>query len=146
MYSEQRKQVHLNHKQLKKIFFGCRLNQRTAQKALHDTYFAYAMSIALCYSSNYDDAVEMTNDAFFKIFKHIKNGELWYGNTIASFVAWLKRIVIRSCIGHKRASNKKEAIAGVVAEQIVSEDECESAERFSHAEIAERLNISESLE
>lgn len=130
MYSEQQKQVYLNHKQLRKILSGCRLNQRAAQKALHDAYFAYAMSLALSYSFNYDNAVEMTNYAFLKIFKYIKNGELRYENTIASFVAWLKTIVIRSCIDHVRAFNKKEIIADVGAEQILPEDECETAERF----------------
>ncbi len=131
MYSEKRKQMYLNHSRLKKILSGCRLNKRPAQKVLHHAYFDYTMSIALGYSSNYDDAVEMTNDAFLKIFKHIKNGELRYENIIASFVACLRVIVICSCIDHVKAFNKKEVIAG---------------QGFSHAEIVERLNISEGLE
>ena len=61
--------MHLTNKQLGIILNGCMLNQRGAQKEVYRIYYRYAMSIALRYSSSYDNAIEMTNDAFLKIYK-----------------------------------------------------------------------------
>ena len=55
--------------EIERILDGCRCNQRAEQKELYRKYYGYAMSISLRYSSNYDNAVEMINDAFLKIFK-----------------------------------------------------------------------------
>ncbi len=130
------------------------------------------MAIALRYASNYDNAVEMTNDAFLKIFRDLKNFVPRFESTANSFTGWLKKVVINSCIDHIRMYNKKEMMAGVDLEHVILADERETAEQmlqhkeiiksiqklspaykavfnlyviegFSHAEIADRLNISE---
>ena len=132
----------------------------------------YTMSIAFRYSSSYDNAVEMINDAFLKIFRDLKNFKPRYENTVASFTAWIKQITIYSCIDHIRKYNKKDVAGEFDAGQIVLADESETAQQilqhkeiikcihqlspaykavfilyviegFSHSEIAERLNISE---
>ena len=47
------------------------LNSRESQKILYGSFYGYAMSICDRYSGNYDDAVEILNDGFLKIFKEI---------------------------------------------------------------------------
>ena len=172
IYSEQPNRVHLTNEQIEIILNGCRLNQRRAQKELYRNYYGYAMSIALRYSSSYDNAVEMTNDAFLKIYRDLKNFVPRYDNTVTSFMAWFKKVVINACIDHIRKYNKKEMMASVDPEQVVIADERETPEQmlqhkeiikciqqlapaykavfnlyviegFSHAEIADKLNISE---
>ena len=172
IYSDQTNLVQLTNEQIEIILNGCRLNQRGAQKELYTKYYGYAMSIALRYSSSYDNAVEMTNDAFLKIYRDLKNFVPRYDNTVISFMAWFKKVVINACIDHIRKYNKKEMMANVDPEQVVIADERETAEQmlqhkeiikciqqlapaykavfnlyviegFSHAEIAEKLNISE---
>jgi len=173
IYPYQENRVHLTSEQIEMILNGCRLNQRHAQKELYRMYYGYAMSIALRYSSNYDNAVEMVNDAFLKIYRDLKNFVPRYDNIVASFTAWLKQVVICACIDHIRKYNKKEMMTSVDPEQVVVADERETAEQmlqhkeiikciqqlspayraafnlyviegFSHAEIADKLNISES--
>jgi RNA polymerase sigma factor (sigma-70 family) len=172
IYPQQQTRVHLTSEQIEMILNGCRLNQRNAQKELYRKYYGYAMSIALRYASNYDNAVEMVNDAFLKIYRDLKNFVPRYDNTVASFNAWLKQVVICACIDHIRKYNKKETMTSVDSEQVVIADERETAEQmlqykeiikciqqlspaykavfnlyviegFSHAEIADKLNISE---
>ena len=172
IYSEQSKGVHLTNEQIEIILNGCRLNQRGAQKELYSKYYGYAMSIALRYSSSYDNAVEMTNDAFLKIYRDLKNFVPRYDNTVASFMAWLKKVVVNACVDHIRKYSKKEMIATVDPEQVIIADQRETAEQmlqhkeiikciqqlapayktvfnlyviegFSHTEIADKLNISE---
>ena len=98
---------------MEEILDGCRQNQRAAQKELYSMYYRYAMAIALRYSNNYDNAVEMTNDAFLKIFRDLKNFVPRFSSTANSFTGWLKKVVINSCIDHIRMYNKKEMMAGV---------------------------------
>ena len=64
--------MHLTNQQIKIILNGCRLNERWAQKELYRNYYSYAMSIAFQYSYNYDNAVEITNDTFLKIYKDLQ--------------------------------------------------------------------------
>jgi len=164
--------THLTGEQLEKILSGCRTNCRTAQKELYTNYYGYAMSIALRYSSSHDNAVEMINDAFLKIFTQVKNFTTRYDNILASFTAWLRKVVIYSCIDHLRKYNKNPLSASIEIEHSVPSSACENAEDilqykeiikcvqqlspayravfnlyviegFSHAEIAQKLNISD---
>jgi RNA polymerase sigma factor (sigma-70 family) len=165
-------QERIVNKPIETILNGCRINQRLAQKELYRRYYRYVMSIAMRYTSCYDNAVEMANDAFLKIYMSLKNFEPRYDNTIISFTAWLKKIVIYTCIDHRRKYNKKERMAGVHSDITSLTDESETAEQmlqhkdiikcirqlspaykqvfnlyviegFSHAEIAGKLNVSE---
>jgi len=172
MRTEQFNSMHLTNEQIKIILKGCMLNERAAQKELYVNYYSYAMSIAMRYSSNYDNAVEMTNDGFLKIYRDLKNFVPRFDNTIASFTAWLKKIMINTCIDHIRKYGKKEMTNSIEIEQVSITDQRETAEQmlqhkeiikciqqlspvykavfnlyviegFSHAEIAEQLDISE---
>ena len=87
IYPYQQNKVHLTNEQIEMILNGCRLNKRDAQKELYRKYYGYAMSIALRYASNNDNAVEMVNDAFLKIYRDLKNFIPRHDNTVASFTA-----------------------------------------------------------
>ena len=172
IYPEQKNEVHPTSEQIKIILEGCKENQRDAQKKLYRIYYSYAMAIALRYSSNYDNAVEMTNDGFLKIYRDMKNFVPRYGNTAASFMGWFKKILVNACIDHIRKYNRKETMASADINNLTLADERETAEQilqhkeiikciqrlspvykavfnlyviegFSHAEIADKLNISE---
>jgi len=154
------------------ILNGCKLNERAAQKELYSRYYRYAMSIALRYSANYDNAVEITNDAFLKIYRELKKFVPRHSNTVFAFTAWFKQVVIYTCIDYLRKYNKKEMRFSVDPLSTVIEDTHENAEEilrhkeiihciqqlspvykivfnlyavegFSHSEIATKLNISE---
>lgn len=92
---------------------SCAKNDRHAQKLLYQHYFSIAMNIALRYSSNYDNAVEMVNDGFLKIFNDLKNFTPVSQNILLSFHGWLKRIMINACIDHIRKYRKKELMVSV---------------------------------
>jgi len=173
IFPEQNNTVRLTNEQLERILNGCMLNQRAAQKEIYCIYYSYIMSIALRYSSSYDNTIEMINDTFLKVYRGLKNFTPRYNNTIASFTAWLKKIAVNACIDHVIKYNKKDVLSiGVSYEQMQLTDEHETAEQmmqhkeiiqciqqltpayktvfnlyviegFSHAEIAFKLNISE---
>ena len=50
---------------------ACKKGKRTAQKELYRRFFAYGMTVCLHYTSKQEEAEEVLNDAFFKVFKNI---------------------------------------------------------------------------
>ena len=49
----------------------CKSNQRSAQAALYQKYYGYAMSICLPYSKDRSEAEEIAHDGFLKVFTKI---------------------------------------------------------------------------
>jgi RNA polymerase sigma factor (sigma-70 family) len=85
---------------------GCVLNQRESQKKLYNSFYGYAMSVCGRYASRYEDASEILNDGFLKIFKEIHHFKPAYSDVISSFKGWLRKIMVYTAIDHYRKNNK----------------------------------------
>ena len=90
---------------------GCALNERESQKKIYNSFYGYAMAICDSYANNEDDAVEILNDGFLKIFKEIHRYKPAYSNEINSFKGWLRKIMVCTAIDHFR-KNKKHRVVG----------------------------------
>lgn len=77
------------------ILLGCGEMQRESQKSLYKEFYAYSMSICLRYADNRDEAAEILNDGFMKIFKNIKKFDLK-----RPFKPWLRKIMVNTAINH----------------------------------------------
>lgn len=84
----------------------CVQNSRESQKKIYSSFYGYAMSICERYAGNYDDAVEIVNDGFLKIFKEIYRYRPAYIDTTASFKGWLRKIMVYTAIDHYRKNKK----------------------------------------
>ena len=151
-----------NYESLDSIIKGCIQKEEKAQEKLYKDYFGYALSVALLYSNNRNDAIETVNDSFIKIFREIKTFDL-----SLSFKAWLRRIVINTSLDRIR-KNKRILLGQAEAMQLYdnSPSVCEllqaqeitsllnylphihktvfmlfEIEGYSHEEIAKRLKI-----
>lgn len=78
---------------LEKIIKGCRKGQRESQKELYKMFYGYGMSITLRYADSRDQAAEILNDAFMKIFTNIAQYD-----PSRPFKPWLRRIIINTAI------------------------------------------------
>jgi RNA polymerase sigma factor (sigma-70 family) len=149
----------------KDLIEGCKKGKQKAQKLLYDNYSRSMYLICLRFTKNEEDAQDVLQEAFIKIFKHIltfrEESSLYY---------WIKRIVINTAINFQRSqlflhaqlnSNEVENVQGV--EDAVSNyqyeellkllqalpDGCRiifnlyAIEGYKHKEIAEKLGISE---
>ncbi len=76
---------------------GCLHNDRRSQKALYDRFYGYALSVASAYCGQEEEAREVLNDAFLKIFTSIDRYDEAF-----SFTTWLRTIVVRTAINHYR--------------------------------------------
>lgn len=74
---------------------------RKSQEKLYRSYYSYAMAICMRYTKNKDEAMEICNDGFLKVFL---KGEQF--DTKYPFKAWLKRIMVNTAIDFNRKNQK----------------------------------------
>lgn len=77
----------------------CRSQSRSAQKSLYESYSGKMLTICLRYLKNEDDAMEVLNNAFMKVFTKITQYK-----SEGSLEGWIKRIVINSAIDFVRST------------------------------------------
>ena len=148
------------------IVNGCKTGDRKAQERLYKNYYRAMMSICLRYTKIDEDAVEVLNNAFLKVFKNIQR----YDPKQAALYTWIRTIVINSCIDFvkqkqklERADELKEESEMQLMPEVVSKIRTKELldqvrrltpatqavfnlyvlEGYNHKEIGELLNISE---
>lgn len=146
---------------------GCMANHAGAQQLLFDRYSKKMMGVCLRYVSNYEEAQDILQESFIKVFQKISSYE---GK--GSLDGWIRRIIINTALDHFRKnkdyrfqqeiSEEEHAIATEmnVMENIQVKElltiiqalpagfrtvfNLYAVEGFSHKEIGEMLGISES--
>ncbi len=91
---------------------GCKQRNRESQRMLYKHHYAYAMSICLRYSKTKEEAREILNDGFMKVFSKIEQY-----NPETSFLGWLRRIMINTAIDHYRKEVKHYHQVSIESEQ-----------------------------
>ena len=150
---------------LKELVRGCRKRRRESQKKLYKMFYAYGMSICLRYADSRNEAVQILNDAFMKVFSNIDSYDM-----DRPFKPWLRQIIVNTAINHCRkqdetehweeldgseaaASHDQNIISGITYDEIIDMVRQLSPsyravfnlyviEGFKHKEIAEMLGIS----
>lgn len=72
-----------------------------AQELLYRKYYGYAMGISLRYARNKEDALELLNDSFLKVFFNI-----YIFDQKKEFRAWIRKIIINTAIDNYRIKRK----------------------------------------
>jgi RNA polymerase sigma-70 factor (ECF subfamily) len=142
---------------------GCQKNDRKSQRSLYQHFYGYSMSICLRYADNRDEAVELVNESFMKIFKNIAAFDI-----TRPFRPWIRKILINTCINHFRKkkvdfadefdaannlADSEEILSGISYQEILdiirqlspayrAVFNLHVIEGYKHEEIAEMLNIS----
>ncbi|MBB1284882.1 sigma-70 family RNA polymerase sigma factor [Flavisolibacter sp. BT320] len=146
---------------------GCIQNQAAAQRALYDRYSHKMFAVCYRYAHNREDAEDMLQEGFIKVFSQIHKFE-----NRGALEGWIRRIMIHTCINilkkNKRFNEsvdlihagalqvREESIPSIVqAKEVV---ECirmlplgyrtvlnlYAIEGFSHKEISDMLDVEES--
>jgi RNA polymerase sigma factor (sigma-70 family) len=77
-------------------------------EVLYKHYYGYAMSIALRYSHSKDEACEIVNDSFMKVFEKLDQY-----NPENKFKGWFRRILINTSIDYYRRNAKHSGIMDI---------------------------------
>lgn len=75
----------------------CVEGEMKAQRELYDRYAARLMPVAMRYAKSQEDAEDILQDAFIKIFNSLESFR-----QEAQFLTWLKRVVMNTAINHNR--------------------------------------------
>lgn len=154
-----------NTNKLTFILDSCRQGNRASQMRLYEHFYSYGLGICLRYSKNREEALEILNDGFLKVFNKLDQYDSAY-----PFTAWLRRIFINAAIDYHRKYHKNklvvealsfeeaqpvynDAIANLSFEELVQVIQklppayrlvfnLFVIEDMKHHEIAEQLNIS----
>jgi RNA polymerase sigma factor (sigma-70 family) len=84
--------------ELNQLVVNCRSGDRSAQYRLYEHFYGYALSLCNRYAENLEEAQEVLNDAFFKIFTKLDRY-----NPDHSFKGWLHRVVVNTAIDRYRS-------------------------------------------
>lgn len=90
MADEQKQRLH-------KLVQGCKNDDPQSQRALFEKYYGLLFGICLRYANDRDEAKDILQEGFVKIFNHIKNYEF-----TGSFEGWMKRVMINTAIDQYR--------------------------------------------
>lgn len=115
---------------------GCALNNRESQKKIYGSFYGYAMAICDRYANKQEDAVEIINDGFLKIFREIHHYQPAYNDVISSFKGWLRKIMIYTAIDHFRKYHKHQMATDLdnISYQVPAYS-IDALDRISHEEI-----------
>src|SRR5690606_10240195 len=83
------------------LILGCIQKSRGHQELLYKKYYGYVMAISLSYGSNREEAQEIVDDTFMKVFEAIGTFD-----RDQPFKGWLRRITINTAIDHLRRNKR----------------------------------------
>ena len=145
---------------------GCRENNRKSQEMLYGRYARAMYNLCLIYESDRDNAKDILQEAFIKIFRNIESFD-----RKGSLKGWMKKIITNTAIDNYRKNHNEaqfiqidnivqpfsneESVASILnTKDIISQVnrlpngarmifQLYAIEGYSHKEIADLLNISE---
>ncbi len=150
---------------LHKTVLACQDNKPTAQQELYDMFKSKMFAICLRYAGNYDDAQDILQEGFLKVFEKIKQ----FGFK-GAFEGWIRRIMVNTALEKYRLHYRQVPINENIAEidynqenDIVADIDMQelvkiiqelspryrvvfnlyALEGYSHKEISEMLEITE---
>lgn len=94
------------------------------------------------YAHNDDDAMEITNDGFLKIFRELSSFAARYDDVEASLKGWMKRIIINTAIDHFRKNQKFQSNISLDDSLYQAEDHSESSiDKLSYDELYKIIQL-----
>ncbi len=151
---------------LASVIQGCCQNRQSAQRQLYEAYYGLAKNICMRYASSQEEAEEMTDDGFVRIFHKIA-----YYDPEQPFEAWFRTVMVHTAIDYFRRYQSRMNMTDLevgfdvpyedsVLEQMSADEIMELVQRlpptyravfslsvidgYTHPEIARMLGIQES--
>ncbi|MFA0964820.1 RNA polymerase sigma factor [Roseivirga sp. BDSF3-8] len=147
------------------LITGCCKKDRKAQRKLYDLYAGQMLVVAMRYVKAQDEAEDILQEAFIKVFKNIETFR-----KESSLFFWIKKILVNTALNHQRSKlymypmvdvdemrslqQQETTLSGYRYQELLGfihrlPDGCRvifnlfAIEGYGHKEIAKMLNISE---
>ena len=120
----------MGEEELHQLIGGCIKQDRGSQKMLYKAFYGFSMGICLRYTNNREEAAEVMNQGFYKVFTRIDTYD-----RARPFKAWLGKIMMNVSIDYYRANLK-----------MAYTEDLDHAEHVSNGDLADKkLNYDDLL-
>lgn len=86
---------------------GCLAGERRSQQQVYEAFYGKMMAICLRYTKNHDQAKDILQDGFIKVFRNLAEF-----NRAGSFEGWIRRIMVNTAIDYFRRSKHSYLLLG----------------------------------
>ncbi len=88
---------------ISELIRGCKRGDRNSQEQLYRTFYKAMVSLCLRYTRQQEDALEVLNTGFLKVFQHIDK----YEPGKSAFYTWMRAIILNSCLDFIRKRSRE---------------------------------------
>lgn len=125
----------------KEIIKGCRDQNRVFQEHLYKAYYSLFLKICARYAKCMEDAEQLLNDSFLRIFNNIDSFK-----QAGSFEGWMKRIVVNTCLDYLKSQQLRNQMQVTYAASMPEETNLDMATQAVHQlEFKELLQMIQTL-
>ena len=121
---------------LHELLAGCLRNQRRSQELLYKQFYGYAMGICLRYTSTREEAAEVLNDGFLKVFTRLQQYD-----SEQPFKGWLRRILINTALDHYRSEEKHYRHEDSSQAEQLPTSEADAESQLAHEELMALIQL-----
>lgn len=122
---------------------GCKKNDRSSQQELYNLLTNYAMGICLRYANNQQEAEELLQEGFVKLYKNIDKFDTFRHHDILSALkGWFKRILINTCIDQFR-KNRNNTLTFAISEEFdfPATNQATAIDQLSYKELIDSIRL-----
>ncbi|MBV6646944.1 MAG: sigma-70 family RNA polymerase sigma factor [Cyclobacteriaceae bacterium] len=120
------------------LLLECKEGKSGGQEMLYKHFYGFAMNICYRYVRNEEEAVEILNDSFLKVFKHIDRFDM-----SRPFEPWLKTILVNNSINYLKKHRRFQHTENDGLDQLNAENMDQDA--IGHLSYLELLNMVQQL-
>jgi len=129
------KKTRLNQQKIdSNIIEGCRKGERKFQEKLYKYFYSYAFNISRLYTYSVEDAEEVMNESFLKLFNSFNKFD-----ETRSLKTWIRTIIINTAIDNYRKNSRHFGLFNII-ETKAQVDENDIISKLNFQEIIEALN------
>lgn len=103
---------------------------RKSQEKLYRQFYGFAMSVCVRYTQSRDEALEIVNDSFLKVFTKGDQYDSKY-----PFKAWFRRIIVNTALDFYRSQQKHYFHENIEEAYEVSSNDSSPLSQLNHEEI-----------
>lgn len=125
-----------DNKSIQKVIDGCLKNDRASQKSLYKVLSPYVYPICMRYGSNQEEAADMMQEGFIKLFRNLGKYEF-----TGSFKGWCGRVFTNNCIDFIRKKPK----LYIVSDENIKEDVSFDISALEKMKVEDLLSVIQTL-
>lgn len=113
---------------------GCMQGNRRSQELLYQQFYGYAMGLCLRYARSREEAKEILNDGFFKIFTKLETFD-----RSRPFKTWLGRVMINTALDQYRREAKHQVFDDIRAAETMAAHDDDAIGQMAYEELLDMI-------